>query len=622
LEKTMIQLHRLNDGKGETSSGVDGVADVKDMSSFWKAILVLARERAKKRQEEEQFERAFEKERWLYDEDEEEEKEEDAVGETSANGDDVSAAAAVSSYDLFLLLSSPSDDTNTESKTNHQSCSTKSSFSNTTSLFSSSQERALNMILSEPEKYLVPRLELVVLPPLEHWQALHSCVPDHTMVFESQSQKGVRVKVIPSPDITKTLDLHHPPPSSSDSSDGNGNGNGNGDSNGDDCEEKEATVVSFGGSMMPVPTISRIDTKDMDLLERTEALELRGLHCNCIRCIHERHLEQSASSSMPIVTPTSSTTLRLLARVAAAEGRYHDAEICLVELSSRHPNDSDLILGLSRLYGWNDEWTKSRSLLLQQCATKYAGHPRVIAKLSEANAYNESIAAIAEPSSSSLVEQFEMTSKFDGNAHVTLKVLSTTMCTDIVAAVETHQRDSGGWTTSRHYAVPTTDVPVHQVPQVLAAYNTIMKESIAPMLGEQCVVVCCLLFVVLIGVCVCSLLSNVSFFILLISLYRYSVPASSIRTIDAFVVKYDASKQRSLPLHCDQSEFSLTIALNSLSEYDGGGTYFAEYGEVLNCESGGVISFRGDMFHGGHPITKGVRYILVAFLYSHLKKED
>ena len=114
---------------------------------------------------------------------------------------------------------------------------------------------------------------------------------------------------------------------------------------------------------------------------------------------------------------------------------------------------------------------------------------------------------------------------------------------------------------------------------------------------------CCLLFVVRIGVCVCvcSLLSNVVFFILLISLYRYSVPASSIRTIDAFVVKYDASKQRSVPLHCDQSEFSLTIALNSLSEYDDG--------EVLNCESGGVISFRGDMFHGGHPITKGVRYI-------------
>ena len=32
---------------------------------------------------------------------------------------------------------------------------------------------------------------------------------------------------------------------------------------------------------------------------------------------------------------------------------------------------------------------------------------------------------------------------------------------------------------------------------------------------------------------------------------------------------------------------------------------------------GGVISFQGNLFHGGHPITSGIRYILVAFLYSH-----
>ena len=52
---------------------------------------------------------------------------------------------------------------------------------------------------------------------------------------------------------------------------------------------------------------------------------------------------------------------------------------------------------------------------------------------------------------------------------------------------------------------------------------------------------------------------------------QYDVSPSSIRTIDAFVVKYDSSKQKSLPLHCDQSEFSLTVALNSMNEYNGGG---------------------------------------------------
>ncbi len=55
---------------------------------------------------------------------------------------------------------------------------------------------------------------------------------------------------------------------------------------------------------------------------------------------------------------------------------------------------------------------------------------------------------------------------------------------------------------------------------------------------------------------------------------QYNVKPSSIRTIDAFVVKYDAKKQRSLPLHCDQSEFSLTVALNSYKEdYQGGGEW-------------------------------------------------
>lgn len=52
------------------------------------------------------------------------------------------------------------------------------------------------------------------------------------------------------------------------------------------------------------------------------------------------------------------------------------------------------------------------------------------------------------------------------------------------------------------------------------------------------------------------------------------------------------------------------------------GTYFAEYGQVLNCNVGGVISFQGNLFHGGHPITAGIRYILVAFLYSHKEDEE
>lgn len=73
---------------------------------------------------------------------------------------------------------------------------------------------------------------------------------------------------------------------------------------------------------------------------------------------------------------------------------------------------------------------------------------------------------------------------------------------------------------------------------------------------------------------------------------------------DAFVVKYDTGLpvlastsgssslapapaepstqlQTYLPLHCDQSSHSFTIALNEAGEYEGGGTYFPSLGTVV-----------------------------------------
>ena len=45
---------------------------------------------------------------------------------------------------------------------------------------------------------------------------------------------------------------------------------------------------------------------------------------------------------------------------------------------------------------------------------------------------------------------------------------------------------------------------------------------------------------------------------------------TKLRVIDAFLVKYTAGKQAGLPVHCDQSLLSYTIALNDPSEYEGG----------------------------------------------------
>ena len=108
----------------------------------------------------------------------------------------------------------------------------------------------------------------------------------------------------------------------------------------------------------------------------------------------------------------------------------------------------------------------------------------------------------------------------------------------------------------------------------------------------------------------------------------------ALRVHDAFIVKYDAangqrcllaplrhgdqshqSVHRSLPIHVDQSSFSFTIALNSSSEYTGGGTWFEALKESIRVDCGHVLAFPGSALHGGGELITGVRYIIAAFLY-------
>ena len=72
-----------------------------------------------------------------------------------------------------------------------------------------------------------------------------------------------------------------------------------------------------------------------------------------------------------------------------------------------------------------------------------------------------------------------------------------------------------------------------------------------------------------------------------------------------------------IPKHKDQSDFSVTIALNGGDAYDGGGTRF--FGKlkkaVARPERGHVVAFEGgQLSHSGVKITSGTRYILAVFM--------
>jgi hypothetical protein len=159
-------------------------------------------------------------------------------------------------------------------------------------------------------------------------------------------------------------------------------------------------------------------------------------------------------------------------------------------------------------------------------------------------------------------------------------LLSEEECQFIVKTAEEHCNSTSGWTTTRHYAVPTTDIPIHEITKLHVLFTKkLWLGKIRPLLRQQLKLSCRDIFI-----------------------------------HDAFVVRYDSSKQRSLPPHLDESSHSFIIALNS--EFKGGGTYIHELGCVLSPTKGGMVSFEGgSLLHSGDPVISGKRYVIVAFCY-------
>ena len=202
--------------------------------------------------------------------------------------------------------------------------------------------------------------------------------------------------------------------------------------------------------------------------------------------------------------------------------------------------------------------------------------------LNEANAYyRKKSHEISGVSPKALV--WDALDGLEDSVFIAENVLDPDECTHMIAAAEEYQQKHrcGNWTTSRHYAVPTTDLPLCRVPVLLSWFNLQLEKKIFPAMEQHFEV------------------------------------QGRLRIFDAYLVKYDADAgQKRLPLHNDQSDYSLTIAMNSLDEYADGGTYFSDTDTTYKTDTGGIISFRGDLTHAGKMTTTGRRYIIVCFVYE------
>ena len=171
------------------------------------------------------------------------------------------------------------------------------------------------------------------------------------------------------------------------------------------------------------------------------------------------------------------------------------------------------------------------------------------------------------------------------------KIIDVPTCQQLIQFALDYALNNGGWTTSRHYSVPTTDLPIHQVPKLLEWFQAWMPQVLFPLLRDQ------------FGIDDDD------------DAEQQQQQHRRFYVHDAFLVRYEATASNCfLPLHYDESTHSCVVALND--DFEGGGSYMYSLNQTIAPSTGGMISFLGNqVLHGGTPVVSGQRYILAIFLY-------
>jgi len=167
---------------------------------------------------------------------------------------------------------------------------------------------------------------------------------------------------------------------------------------------------------------------------------------------------------------------------------------------------------------------------------------------------------------------------------------------------------ANGWTTERHAAYATTDLPCSSVPAVDAWVRASLRRKVLPQLARRH------------GWLPSSGSNDAGAGSIIAECgadesLRES-DGSRLAFRDLFFVRYSAMPggQPGLALHRDGSVISFNILLNCPSTFDGGGTYIEADDCTYQIGQGDVFVHSGKLRHGGHPITRGERYVLVGFV--------
>jgi len=328
---------------------------------------------------------------------------------------------------------------------------------------------------------------------------------------------------------------------------------------------------------------SVIDNVGHDQQSRIEQLQQsylcqRNTKCHCYRCKLEKiGIEQFLEHIQDNID--RNRIIKNLADLLIVE--YNDLSIALYKVLLADDDSPELYYTIASALIELDRWNDAH-YYFREGFSRYPHHADLKMMIQSLDAYESynlddddddvSKSLSTNHSESCHCITLVATAKNGKSKHVYISkeaVYDASECQFIIAAAEKYATTSS-WTYQRHKAYPTSDIPIHAIPEVTKFFNESLKKKIFPLLAD---------------------------------LYA----CKRIQIHDAFIVKYSAEDekiQRYLPQHFDQSTHSLTIALNSHGDllvhgdFRGGGILF-ESAISLCPKKGQLLAFTGkDIFHG------------------------
>ena len=182
-------------------------------------------------------------------------------------------------------------------------------------------------------------------------------------------------------------------------------------------------------------------------------------------------------------------------------------------------------------------------------------------------------------------------------AHVLEAVWTPAQCVRVLSAT----RNVDEWTTQRHGRFPTNDLPLTKLGEPLnsSVRQLLRRTVLAPMARMH------------------NWLPKGDSQPAATSQEEVDY-ADSMRLSfrDLFVIRYSCALglQPGLQLHRDGSLVSFNILLNEASEFDGGGTILEQEGRTVLIQQGDCLVHSGKVRHGAAQVTRGERFVLVAFV--------